>query len=297
MSKSMAIVMIVMMTSKVTGFLRETVLAANFGRNAMTDAYKVAFELPCLFLSIVIAAISATFIPVYNSRLQKGEKEAAHFVNNLYTMGMALSVLISLVTLLFIDQLAVWMMPDAAPETQRLTVELARMMMPMGIFVFLHRLTTAYLQAKFHFAVPALAPLFGNLCILGSIVISRGRSIEIVAIGSLVGMMMQFIVQVPSALRADLRYKPTFDVRESGMREVAMLMIPVIIASAFDSLYIVFDRMITSGNPGDITALDYGNRVSTMVSAVLLSTIATVLYPNLVRDADDRARYQRHLIL
>jgi len=62
----------------------------------------------------------------------------------------------------------------------------------------------------------------------------------------------------------------------------------VLISSAFDQVYMSFDRSIASQVEGDISMLDYANRLSTMVSAILMTTIATVLYPSLVRDVDDR---------
>ena len=63
LSKSMLVVMIFTMVAKVTGFLRETVMASRFGLSAITDAYKTAFDIPCIFLSVIVTALSATLIP------------------------------------------------------------------------------------------------------------------------------------------------------------------------------------------------------------------------------------------
>ena len=96
--------MIFMMGSKITGFLRETALAWSFGRTAVTDAYKAAFDLPCLILSVVVTAISASFIPVYEQQ-QKSRDEGKGFVRNLFSIGFAVSVLITILTALCLTPL------------------------------------------------------------------------------------------------------------------------------------------------------------------------------------------------
>ena len=294
MSKSMLLVMIFMMGSKVTGFLRETALAWNFGRTAVTDAYKAAFDLPCLVLSVVVTAISASFIPVYEQQQQTADG-GKRFVRNLFTVGFAVSVLITLLTALCLTPLVGLMLPNADESMQQLTRHLAAIMMPMGLFVFLAKLTGSYLQSHFCFSIPAIAPLFLNISIIVSIFVSKGASIEYVAYGSLIGMALQFVIQIPSARKYGLRYRLTFDLKDPGIQQIVILMFPVLISSAFDQVYLAFDRAVASGVAGDITALDYGNRISTMFSAVLLTSIATVLYPNLVKSTDVQEEFSSNL--
>jgi len=71
-------------------------------------------------------------------------------------------------------------------------------------------------------------------------------------------------------------------------------MLPLLIAGIFDQLYIVFNRVVASGISGDISALDYGNRVTTMVSAAFLVTISTVLYPSLVQNSETMDGFVQH---
>lgn len=287
MSKSMLIVMVFTMVSKITGYLREILLASQYGRTMYADAYTYAQDLPCIVLSVIVAAVSATLIPVFSSRLKEGQEKANRFICNLLTIGTLLSVAVVLLTLLFLDEFATLYIPDAEEEVRALVIRLARIMMPMGLFVFLARISSAYLQANFRFTVPALSACCLNFVVIAAIVVSRGENITYVALGTLLGWMLQFAVQIPSMRRTNLRYRPVLDFREPGLREVLVLMLPVLVSSAFDQVYLFFDRSIVSGVVGEVTALSYGNRISTMVSSVLLTTIATILYPNLVKHVDE----------
>lgn len=297
MSKSMLIVMVVTMGSKIAGALRETVLASQYGMTVYTDAYKTALLLPCLVLSIIVTALSATLIPAYSSQLKLGRDKADRFINNLFSIGLVFSVVILLLTAAFMKPLVNYATASAQdPKTAELAYELAMIMVPMGVFVFLARITSAYLQANFNFAVPAISQLFLNIVIIAAIMLSQGANILYVAIGTVIGWAVQFLFQIPSMRRTGLRYRPVFDFKESGLREVCILLIPVLISSAFDQVYLFFDNKVAYlGNTGDPTALDYANRVSTMVSSVLLTTIATVLFPNLVRTADNKKRFSDNL--
>lgn len=297
-SHSMLIVMVFTMGSKVTGFLRETVMASRFGVSYITDAYKSAFDIPCIFLSVIVTALSATLIPAYSSQMRQGKEQANRFARNLFTLGLVLSAVVLCLTLLMLDTLVQrFFLPGASAEVQQLTIHLARIMMPMGFFTFLARMSTAYLQANFDFTVPAISQVVLNVFIIISILISRGESVELVALGTLLGWVMQFAVQVPSLYRAGLRPKPVFDLKDPCIREVALLMLPVLISSAFDQVYMIVGKAVASSGIGDITILDYGNRVSTMVSAVLLTSIATVLYPTLVKNVDSSEDFRRTLSL
>lgn len=297
MSKSMLIVILLTMVSKVTGFLREMVFASQFGAEAVNSAFKTAQDLPCIFLSIIVTALSATLIPAYSGQLKQGRDKANRFVNNLFTVGMVFSVVVLILTGIFMEPIANFIMRETDDlQTRQLAIQLAQTMLPMGIFVFLARITSAYLQANFNFTIPAISQLFLNLVIIGAIMLSQGVNVTYVAIGTVIGWALQFAVQIPAVKRTGLSYRPVFDVKESGLREVMMLMLPVIVASSFDQLYILFDKMVAfRGDIGDPGRLDYANRLTTMISSVLLTTVATVLYPNLVGSVHDRKKFTDNL--
>ena len=295
MSRSMLIVMVLTMAGKLIGFLRETVQASMFGVSEVTDALKVALEAPNLFLAVIIIALAAAFIPAYNERLREGKEAADCLAANVATLGMALSAAVLLLTLLFIGPIITrLMLPYASAETQQTAIRMSRIMMPIGIFVFLSRMATSYLQVNFSFGIPALSQVFFNVIVIGAILLSRGENILYIALGTLAGWLIQFAAQAPRIRRMGFRYRPAFDVKEPLLRDIGMLMLPLLATGAFDQLYILI-RSMASNMAGHITVLDLSTRLSTMVSTVLLLTIATVLYPSLVRHAAEKDRFRDDL--
>ena len=66
------------LASRVTGLVRETLVAAAFGATAWADAYQVAFRIPNLLRRLFAeGAFSAAFVPMFAGELQGEGRDAA----------------------------------------------------------------------------------------------------------------------------------------------------------------------------------------------------------------------------
>ncbi len=295
-SQSVLIVMALTLITKVTGFLRVSVLGSRLGATELTDALITADSVPCFILGILITALCATLIPVYSERLKEGRAQANRFIGNLMTVSLAASAVILLITFFLIEPIVnEFLLKNAGDEAKRLAVYYARIMMPMGFLVLLARAANAYLQANFRFTVPAVSQVVLNVVMIASILVATKENAIFVALGTIVGWALQIIVQIPSLKRAGFSYRPSFDIKDKGLREFGVLMLPVLVSSAFDAFYLYFARSVASHTTGDILLLENANKLYQMVTVVLLTTIATVLYPSLVRHVDDRPKVKDDL--
>lgn len=295
MSKSIGIVMVFTLVGKVAGFVREVIFAGQFGTGTIADAYINAQLVPGFVLSILIAAFSAALITMYPEQQRLGKENANQYMNNLLTVGFVASLVILALTWLFLEPIVTGIfLPFAPPETQQQAIQLSKTMLTMELFVFLARMVSAYLQANFSFAIPAFSQVVQNIVLIAAILLAGG-SIQMVAVGTVISWAAQFLVQVPAAMKAGLRYRPRFSLSDSGLRGTAFLMLPAIIPAVFDSFYMIFAQSIASQNTGYISALGYGNRLSSMVSTILLTTVATVLYPSLVGHIDRKDKLSEDL--
>ena len=59
------VLMLIILTSKITGFFRDIVLAQTFGAGEITDAYLTALNIPVVLFDGISAALGTTFIPIY----------------------------------------------------------------------------------------------------------------------------------------------------------------------------------------------------------------------------------------
>src|ERR1700745_1200931 len=125
--------------SRVTGFLRDVVMAALLGAGPVADAFFVAFRLPNHFRAIFAeGAFNAAFVPAYaHVHGEKGEVSARLFADRIFTLLFLSQVVLLVVAWLFMplamSVLAPGFSEDA--EQQRLAIELTRITFPYLLLI------------------------------------------------------------------------------------------------------------------------------------------------------------------
>ena len=155
--------------SRVMGFIREMVLAAEIGLGRSADAYYAAFQIPDL-LNYLLAggALAVAFMPLYLRTLRQQGEESAHelFKVVLGTLGFAVCVATG-VLWFYAEELVDLQFGAFDEETRELTVFLTRIVLPAQIFFVAGGIVRAVLMAHGRFAAQAAAPLLYN----GSIIV------------------------------------------------------------------------------------------------------------------------------
>ncbi len=154
--------------SRISGYVRDLVLANRAGAGPETDAYFIAFLLPDL-LNYLLAggALAIAFIPFYTRvREQRGEAAAGHlFATILGTLGL-LAVLGTAVLAWFAEDIVASQLTRFDPEIQALTLRLTWIMLPAQVFFVTGGILRAVLMAHGRFGAQAAAPLLYNGCVI-----------------------------------------------------------------------------------------------------------------------------------
>jgi putative peptidoglycan lipid II flippase len=288
MAKAATTIIIISTVSKFLGLIRESVVAAYFGADYQTDAYRVAFDTPSILAGVIYAAITITFIPVYCELKNKTGEQRQYFVNNLFTIVILITVVIAAAGMIIAPSLVRFVAPGFSGETFELSVKLTMVLLPSIVFLALAYLANGFLQANRSFAAPASMGIPLNLIIIFCIFFFHRYGIKALAIGSFIAMMSQIAVQVPFMLKAGFRFQPVIDFKEPGLRRVLVLSIPVLISSAFSEVSILIDKMLASGlNAGSISVLDYANKVNGIATGIFFASLAIVFFPELSLASDD----------
>src|SRR3990172_1785005 len=89
--------------SRVTGFIRDIILAAVLGAGPVADAFFVALRLPNHFRAIFAeGAFNAAFVPAYaRIRGQSGDSLVRVFADRIFTLLLATQLLLLAAALLF----------------------------------------------------------------------------------------------------------------------------------------------------------------------------------------------------
>jgi putative peptidoglycan lipid II flippase len=272
--------------SRVLGVLREAVIAGQFGTSGKYDAYVAAFGVPdTLFLLIIGGAVGSAFIPVFTGLERTGKsREAWHLASTLINASVVLISLSGIVLGLVAPALVGWVIaPGLPPERQALVVDLTRILLLSPLFMGLGGWAQGILNARQHFALSALAPIFYNLAIIGgALFLVPFLDIYGLAWGVVIGAILHFGVQVPGLVRVGMSYSPRLNIRDEGAGEVGKLILPRIVGQAAFQANIIAVRAIGSFLPaGRISALSYSYLLMMLPHGVFALSLATVTFPTM----------------
>lgn len=228
--------------SMILGLFRDRLLNSTYADSYAVglDAYTVASIIPeFMFILLVSGALSVTFIPVFNDRIQKGNKKSAWELSTSLVNLLALVTLASsLLIIIFADPLVRYVVgPGLDESTRALAVSMLRVIAINPFLFAISSVVASIQQAVGRFVFFALAPTIYNVgIIIGLLVFTNGITIfgyEVfeggimgVALGVVLGSMMQLVVSAIGlvGLGADYRFKIFW--KNKGFRRVLRLLPP-----------------------------------------------------------------------
>jgi len=330
LARRASVVSIAVLASRVLGVVREQIFAVFFGAGRELDAFITAFRIPNLLRDLFAeGALSAAFVSTFTQYLERGGEAAAWRLASLVIN--ALLIVVGTITLI-----GIWIAPGvvlaiapgfaAIPGKVGLTVGLTRIMFPFLPLVALAAVAMGILNTRNVFGVPASAAAFFNVGsivgglgaaywlapayvrgILGAVATHHAaptdpalaaRAITGMAIGTLIGGLLQFVVQVPSLGRVGFRYRPVLHPSDPGLRQVMRLMAPATIGAAAVQVNVFINNNFASylGN-GPVSWLNVAFRFMQLPIGLFGVALGTVTLPLVSRHVarGDRAALRRTL--
>jgi len=274
--------------SRLTGFLRDIMLAAVLGAGPVADAFFVAFRLPNHFRSIFAeGAFNAAFIPAYaRIRTQNGAGSAALFADRIFTLLIATQVLLLVLALTFTPQTIELLAPGFSREPQQsaLAVSLTRITFPYLLLITLVTLWGGILNALHRFAAAAAAPILLNVSMMITLALAAffGGASYAAAWGVLISGVLQAALVGGDTLRAGA-FTVFRSLRlDADVRRFFTALVPATIGSAGTQLALFADTIIASFlATGAISALYYADRIDQLPIGVIGIAVGTVLLPEM----------------
>ena len=233
--------------SSLLGFFRDRLLNSAYmpsengalaGYPVGLDAYTAAFMVPdFMFAVLVSGALSVTFIPVFNERWVKDNKQSAwqissSMINFMALITMAASVLI----IIFADPLMKYLIAPGLSESGHALAVSMMQVIAVNPFIFAVAAVIASIQqAVGRFMFCALAPMLYNVgIIIGTVWFTGGVNlfgwqifdggIMGVALGVVLGSFLQLIVSAVGLAGLGFDYNFKIYWRNKGFRKVLSLL-------------------------------------------------------------------------
>jgi putative peptidoglycan lipid II flippase len=283
------------MLSRITGLLRETLIARSFGASEWTDAFNVAFRLPNLLRRLFAeGAFSQAFVPILGEISSSGDqKQTQILINTVATIlfwALLLTVLLGVIGApVLILVIATGLSGGSAYDA---SVVMTRIMFPYIGLISLVSLSAGVLNTFGRFAIPAFTPVLLNLALIACAIFLApylNQPIYALSIGVLMGGVLQLAIQIPALSRLGLL--PHIGLLPSAIKtaiqnpdakRVLKLMGPAVFAVSVAQISLIINTNIASHlQAGSISWLSYADRLMEFPTALLGVALGTVLLPSL----------------
>ncbi len=303
--KTLATVSGMTMLSRVTGLLREFLVARAFGASAWTDAFFIAFRIPNLLRRLFAeGAFSQAFVPILAEfKNQRGDLATKELIDHVATV---LLWSLMAVTLLGIAgaPVVVYLMASgfsSDPAAFQASVLMTRIMFPYIIFMSFVALAGGILNTWREFRIPAFTPVLLNFSFIAAALLVAPhvkQPVYVLAWAVLVGGVLQVAIQVPALMRLSMLPRISFRLgtalSHAGVRRVLRQMLPATFAVSVAQVSLIINSNIASHLArGSVSWLSYADRLMELPTGLLGVALGTVLLPSLSKaHADgDHAEY------
>jgi putative peptidoglycan lipid II flippase len=279
--------------SRVFGYIRDAAIAAIFGASFHTDIFFVAFRIPNFFRRLVgEGAFAASLVPVFTEEIATGkEGRGKELASKIFTIFSIIFLILTLLGILFSKQLVGILAPGFvhAEDKLILTVSMTRWMFPFLFFIGLLSVAMGILNSMKHFMAPALSPVLFNIAIIVSalsLTTYFGNPIYALAVGVVLGGLLQFLFQLPYLKSFGLLPRPIIDLSDPAIRKILRLMGPYALGVGVYQINILITQRFASGlADGSISYLYYADRLVELPLGVFGIAVATAVLPSMSEHA------------
>ncbi len=288
-----------------SGLLREMVVSAQFGLSAELDAYFIARQVPTLINNIVAgSAIVAAVTPVFSRDLALGQRDEFWRTTSIITNWVLL--ITGALTILGMA-FAPWVIElvaaltgvlggRLASSTQGIASMLLIIMMPTLFLSAALNMLLAMLNSLDRFTGPALIFLALNVGIIATVILLTPLiGVYSVALGFLIGVLLQVLIQIVDLRYEQPRYTFRLDWHHPAVRQVFIAFLPITALAITAQINSLVDGWMAAAlAPGSVSALSYANTMLGVFYMVGIS-LGIAVFPSLSRmaalnDAENTAR-------
>ena len=291
------------LASRITGFIRDTLLAILFGAGFAMDAFVVAFRIPNLLRRLFAeGAFSQAFVPVLGQhRGQHGDAATRELAGKVLAVLAVVLFITTVVGIVAAPAIVYLTASGFAADAEKfgLTVTMLRICFPYILFVSLVSFSAGLLNTYGAFKAPAFTPVLLNLSFIAfALLVAPRLERPILALAWAVffGGLAQLAFQVPFLSHIGMLPRPKWAPHDEGVMRVLKLMAPAALGVSVAQLSLIINTAIASHlGDGSVSWLYFADRLMEFPSAMLGVALGTVILPALVRHhaAADTAAYSR----
>ena len=284
MKKTTIAVMIMTIIAKVFGFLRDKIVIHFFGFGVVSDAFMLSFGLPSLALTVIAAALVTGFIPMYTRVKNEDPDQANYFVNNIFNIMIAFSLVVGMFMFLFPNVVVRISASGFNEETYLLATYFVRIIAFSVISVAIVQLGAGFLNVNNSFILPILISIPSNvIVIIFSIIASRTQNYNYIPIGTLLGFSIQGLMMYLFMRRYGFKYRFIIDYHDPHLRKMVKIAMPLLLTTVILTIDDIAMRSYATWihGSGAYSYISNSFRLMGFATGLFVNGVLSVAYPTI----------------
>lgn len=290
--RSAALMSVLVVVSRLTGFLRTWGQAYAIGVTVMASCYSIANNLPNQLYELVAAGMLTTaFLPVYMTvKKRAGTEGASAYTSNLVSIVLLVMGAVAVLGFVFAAQMVYTQSFSATDAFDfDLTVYFFRFFVIEVVLYALSSIFSGVLNAERDYFWGQAAPIFNNFVTTASFLVYAALAesnpqlaLLVLALGNPLGVAAQVLLQIPPMLRHGIKLRFRVDLRDPLLRETLKIGVPsiaVVVASFVTTSVQSSSALSVTATGASITY--YSRLWYTLPYSILTVPITTAMFTEL----------------
>ena len=277
----MLLLVVISTLSKLFGFARDIILTNVYGAGIISDAYLTTLSIPDMFLDLFANTAMMGFVPLAIEKLNKSKSDLDKFTTSALKVLLTLAVIFTALLALFPDFIIGLLAPGFEGEQQRLAISFLRIMSITVLFRSITSIFQSYLSTAKYFLPAAFLGITLDISVIAAIFLSKRFDLAyLLPLGVVIGTLLQTLWLLPFALKKGFKTRRRSPVFSRDVKNLLLMSIPAILSVGLLQISTLFNKTLASEiGGGAITMLNHSGKISFFVENIIVSSIATVLYP------------------
>ncbi len=273
--------------SRLSGYLRDILIAIFLGAGPIADAFFVAFRFPNTFRRLFSeGTFNSAFVPSYSSELNKNKKSAKNFANNIFNILFLALLAIVFIIEIFMPIFVSLIAPGFKENSEKLeiAINLTRITFPFLLLVSLSSFFSAILNSHNKFAAASATPIILNIILILVLIFGKFLEDKLVYYISYAVTFAGLIQLIFLIFFVKKYFIPKFNFKFKINNKIKLFfnkLIPSIFSSGVTQINILVGTIIASFQANAVSYLYYADRIYQINLAIAGIAIGTVLLPSL----------------
>ena len=279
---------------KLSGFIREAIVAKEFGVSVETDGYFLAFGFITLVVAMISTGFNNVFLPMYLKRRKAGNDLSDQNANALLNWTMLIFIAISILGWVSAYAFVPFIYGNMETETEPYAVKMTQLFFAFMTMIALTGLLDSYLQSRRIFVPSQMAKLLATLmAAVFALLFSDIWGIYSLVYGFIFGTIVGVLIQLFFLGKSDYKWRPDFAMENDFKKAFVILIIPSLLNSVVGQVNLFVNKAFASGvGDGAVSYLNNSSLLISIPNAIYATTLAANIFTLMSEQIEDINKFK-----